>query len=360
MQVSDLDELEIPAPPAPEAMITALDMQHGMPVSVLDRLTIMSSDDWEVFTLEITHYLKGKYKQVVRCGGGGDMGRDIIAYTESGWDNYQCKRYKDKLSVADVVLEIGKIAYYSYIGKYSIPGRYYFVSPKGCSTDLLKVIADPDELKRELLERWETTCAKKITTSKLIELDDDFLRHIDTTDFSIFDHIPPLQLIDMHKDTPFHGYRFGTYDKRRPVIPKAPDAIDATERVYTQALFDAFTEHKSAVVDSSNIHQHPELADELRSARNNYYAAESLERFSRDWIPDDYCFGDLKEECHEAIRATVSQQHSDGFARYLKTCEISAMVDYRSHPLSPFMKIQDKKGLCHHIVNERKFQWVRK
>lgn len=358
--MSDLNEVEIPAPPGPETLITALDMQLGMPVSVLDRLTIMSADDWEIFTLEITHYLRGKYKQVVRCGGGGDMGRDIIAYTATGWDNYQCKRYKEKLSVANVVLELGKIAYYSYIEQYDLPEKYYFVSPKGCSTELLKVIADPDALKSELLARWDGTCAGKITSSKVIELDDDFLRHIDAIDFSIFDHIPPLQLIDMHRDTPFHGYRFGTYDKRRPTITKAPDAIDVTERVYTQALFDAFTEHTGGLVDSLNIHHHPEFADELKSARNNYYAAESLERFSRDWIPSEYCFGDLKDECHEAIRATVRQEHSDGYARYLKTCEISAMVTYSSHPLSPFMKIQDRKGLCHHIVNDRKFQWVRK
>jgi hypothetical protein len=76
-------------------------------------------------------------------------------------------------------------------------------------------------------------------------------------------------------------------------------------------------------------------------------------------LPSGY-FSDLKEECHEAISATVNQQHTDGYARYLKTCEISALAQYSSHPLHPFIKIQDKKGLCHHIVNDQVFRWVKK
>ncbi|MEL0169975.1 MAG: hypothetical protein VW877_17845 [Pseudomonadaceae bacterium] len=121
-------ESEIPPPKPADFSATALDVQIGAPVPVLDRMLIMSSDDWEDFTLELVHYLKEQYHKVTKCGGGGDMGRDVIAYTATGWSNYQCKHYKEKLSVEDAVLEIGKICYYTYIGEYPLPERYFFVT----------------------------------------------------------------------------------------------------------------------------------------------------------------------------------------------------------------------------------------
>jgi len=77
-------ESEIPPPKPADFSATALDVQMGAPVPVLDRLLIMSSDDWEDFTLELVHYLKEQYRKVTKCGGGGDMGRDVIAYTAGG------------------------------------------------------------------------------------------------------------------------------------------------------------------------------------------------------------------------------------------------------------------------------------
>jgi len=48
-----------------------------------------------------------------------------------------------------------------------------------------------------------------------------------------------------------------------------------------------------------------------------------------------------------------------GYSRYLKTSEVSVQVNYNSHPLHFFMRVQDKKGLSHHLVNEGRFEWVR-
>ena len=61
----------------------------------------MSSGEWEDFVLEWAHSLKAKYAAVQRCGGAGDMGRDVVAYEVNGqvdpWDNYQCKHYDHAL-----------------------------------------------------------------------------------------------------------------------------------------------------------------------------------------------------------------------------------------------------------------------
>lgn len=356
--------LEIPAPKSssPE-MLTALDLNKGMPIAPLDRLSTMDSGTWEDFTLELATWWKSqpKYKKVTRCGGGGDMGRDVIALLEDEWENFQCKHYDSKLNVATAILEVGKVIYYSFIKEYSLPQKYYFVSPKGSSTDLIKVLSDATGklMKAELIKRWSKTCKDAITKKMSIELEGSLLDYVNNqVDFSIFDDIPPLKLIEYHSNTPYHDIRFGTYHKKRPEPPRAPSEIDwKSEQVYIQALLDAFSQYKSIKVDATSLPEFTKLSKELSSARNNFYSAEALDRFSRDWLPLS-SFTDLKEQCYEAISPTVNMNYSNGYERYLKTSESAVKAPYDSHPLNHFMKIQDRKGLCHHLVNEGVFKWI--
>ncbi len=204
----------IPEPQPPGQMLTALAVATGTPITPLVRLNTLDEDTWEEFTLEFVSCIKSKYAKVVQCGGGGDMGRDVIGYTANGWDNYQCKYYSDKLSVADVVLEVGKLIYYSFLGEYSLPSEYYFVSPKGSSTQLIKVINDKTgaSLKKEVLARWEKAIQTKITSTTEVKLSSELLSYIDNkVDFTIFDDIPPIRIIELHRETPYHDIRFGLY-----------------------------------------------------------------------------------------------------------------------------------------------------
>jgi hypothetical protein len=353
-------ETIMPEPQKPSEMITALAVATGTPISPLVRLTTWDEDTWEEFTLELVSGIKDKYHKVVRCGGGGDMGRDVIAYTTTGWVNYQCKYYTDKLSVADVVLEVGKLIYYSYTKQFTLPEEYYFVSPKGGSTHLIKVINDKTgkSLKAEVLDRWEKSIKAKITSTGDVELTSDLLKYIDEeVDFTIFDDIPPIRLIELHKLTPYHEIRFGIYSRKRPIPAKAPIEVDwGVEQIYVQAILDAFSEYKKTPLSLATLPEHQKLNGEFNSARNNYFCAASLDLFSRDWLPPS-CFEELKEECYEAILPTVNLSHAEGYTRYLKVCEATAQISYDSHPLKFYMKIQDKKGLVHHIVNDKKFVW---
>lgn len=353
-------ETNIPEPKNPSEMITALAVSTGAPISPLARLTTWDEDTWEDFTLEFVSCIKSKYHKVVRCGGGGDMGRDIIAYTKTGWVNYQCKYYADKLSVADVVLEVGKLIYYSYIEEYTLPEEYYFVSPKGSSTHLIKVINDKTgkSLKEEVLDRWEKSIKTKITSTMEVELTPDLRKYIDEkVDFNIFDDIPPLKLIELHRETPYHDIRFGIYSRKRPMPAAAPVDVDwKVEQTYIQAILDAFSEFKKIPLDLVSLPGHQKLHAEFNSARNNYFCAASLDLFSRDWLPES-SFQELKEECFEAILPTVNLIYAEGYTRYLKVCEATVQISYDSHPLKFYMKIQDKKGLVHHIVNDKKFVW---
>ncbi len=353
-------EHAIREPLPPEEMLTALAVATGSPISALTRLMTLDEKTWEDFTVEFVSGIKNKYTKVTQCGGGGDMGRDVIGYTTTGWVNYQCKYYGAKLSIADVVLEIGKLIYYSYIGEYTLPSEYYFVSPKGSSTHLIKAIHDKtgNSLKAEVLERWEKSIRSEITSKVDVDLTIELKKYIDEKiDFTIFDDIPPIKIIELHRATPYHDIRFGLYSRKRPIPNVAPPDVNwSVEQAYVQALLDAFSDFKKTSVCMTTLPAYNKLQTELNNARNNYFCAASLDLFSRDWLPVT-SFQELKAECYEAISATVNLPHPEGYTRYLKVSEVAAQTNYDSHPLKFYMKIQDKKGLTHHIVNDKKFIW---
>lgn len=351
-------ETEIKKPTYSENEYTALDLSRGEVITPLKRLEGMEPDAWEKFTLELSEYLSKDYEKMTQCGGSGDLGRDILAYNKDGkWENYQCKHYSNRLNVAQAITEIGKVIYYSYMQEYTLPSRYYFVTPKGSSSDLIKLFQDVTKIKEELFLRWDKSCKNSIKTKEIIELTDDLKKFIETkVEFKIFEEIPPLKLIQLHRNTKYHSITFGNYHKKRPLVQKAPEEIKDDEYEYIKEFLKALSEYKKYQVTSINISSDSTLKKEFNSVRNNFYSAAALESFSRDYLPPS-SFVDLKEQSYEAISPTIKQKHENGYDKFLKTSDSAITAPYDSHPLNPFIKIQDKKGLCHHLVNDGEFVW---
>lgn len=90
----------LPTPTAPPAL-TADIAAAGPVIAPIERIRLFSPAQWEDFVLEWAHSLRTEYARVDRCGGAGDMGRDVIAIPNeadvSVWDNYQCKHYDQPL-----------------------------------------------------------------------------------------------------------------------------------------------------------------------------------------------------------------------------------------------------------------------
>lgn len=359
-----MKELHINDPAQTEHVITALEVANGTPIPALDRLKVFNADSWEDLTLELVSYWKTQYSRVMRCGAGGDMGRDVIAYRhdEPGiWENYQCKHYEKRLSLSSALLEIAKILYYVHRREFTLPRRYYFVAPQGVSNDLLRHLNDPARLKRALIDRWDKTCKSKITSKYKddIVLDGELLKYIQAIDFSMFDHIPPIKIIELHSNTVFHAQRFGVNVKKRPNLPVPPEQLADNEIVYTKELLRAFGDaDQKSFLTVSDLEEGSDYRCEYEGARKNFYAAEGLQRFSRDWLPES-SYDELTDECCEAVSATLRQKHENGYERYLATSSQAAVVNYTSHPLSPYIKMQDKKGMCHQLVNASRFRWIK-
>jgi len=354
-------EREIPSPKNANVPLSAVSALTGEVISPLKRLQQMDEDDWEDFTCELATYWKTQYLRVNRVGGAGDMGRDVIAYTPDGnWENFQCKYYSSPLNLSDVLLEIGKLCYHSFNGHFSMPVKYYFIAKSGLNGVSLNALKDPQKLKVELLSGWDKKCKNNITARESVGLDGDFRKFVEQeVDYKIFDQIPQMKLIELHKEhTPYYIRRFGVLESDRPAPTAPPLEIQNHELRYIEEFLRAIESIESRVRSVKDLDGFPEFLTELKSARKNFYSAESLEKFSRDSMPPE-TYENLLEDCYEAISSLMLMVHENGWDKYLAVSSHVTQVSFSSHPLNLYMSIRDKKGACHQLVNKGALKWIK-
>jgi len=335
---------------------------NGLPIAAIDRVKLFSDTQWEEFILEWADSIRDEYERVDRCGGAGDMGRDVIATIKDGggaWDNYQCKHYKDSLKPTDIWVELGKLAYYSRRGDYTYPRKYYFVAPQGAGTKLSNLLKTPETLRSALYANWQVYCRHGITSTGTVDLDTAMKSHIAGLDFGIFDAIPPLRIIDAHAKTRWHVARFGG-----GLPPRPPPAIPPTEPANSEAkfvreLFDAYGDHlKHPVAAVDDLTSAGDLREHFHHSRLEFYSAESLRTFSRDTLPPG-TFETLQEEVHFGIADEVRSDHPDGYRRVLAVVKTARTLPLGGHALYGRMSVRDHGGICHQLANDSKVRWVK-
>jgi hypothetical protein len=351
----------IQSPPEPSS-VSSDAVAFGGLIPPIDRLKIFSDTQWEEFVLEWAHSLTTDYARVERCGGAGDMGRDVIAIVEiaSGiWDNFQCKHHGSPLAPTDIWTELGKLVYYTRRGDYTYPRRYSFVAPQGAGPKLSNLLKKPENLRAGLLENWDAHCRTKITATETVELDAALRAYIAGLDFSIFDTIPPLRILDGHARTRWHVARFGGGLPERPPIPAPPAEPTEHETIFVHELLAAYGDHlKKPVVVASDLDS-SDLRAHYGEARLEFYSAESLRTFSRDTLPPG-AFERLQDDVHSGIGDDLrDDRHEDGYRRVVAVVKRARLLPLGAHAVHGRMSIRDRGGICHQLVNDRKFRWVK-
>ena len=361
-----LSELAFPKPKA-IGRLTNNDILFGPTIAPIDRLKIFSADNFEDMVREwVSGYMvkRGIYTGFAKCSGGGDMGRDVISRVDSViWDNYQCKHYNAPLAPSEMNSELGKLVYYTFLKKFTLPRKFYFVSPQGVGPKLNQLLENPNELKQQLINEWDKHCLKKIRTKAEVPLSDDLRKHLEGIDFSLFASYDPQQLIDEYRNTPEYASRFGGgLQKRRDTNFHVPNRVDSKELVYTNQLFQAYSDYTKAPVSEINhIKSNQELLSHFERQRQGFYSADSLNQFSRDTLPADTdYFADLKEEFYNGVLDVVEENHNNGFERVKATTKFAKLLSITSSPLVGWLRVQDREGICHHLANEKRLQWVTK
>jgi hypothetical protein len=342
---------------------------YGPPISAIDRIKLFSPTDFENFVLEwIDGYLTKEYYNVWRCGGAGDKGRDVVAYIDEPgssiypkWNNYQCKHYDSPLSPSEFEVELGKLCYFTYTNEYTIPYRYYLIASSGIGPKLSLLLENPNKLRQDVIENWDTRCAKKIIKNNSISLEGEFARYVENFDFSIVKYVSELEVINQHRLTKWHALRFGGgLTRLRPPTPIPDTLIGSKETRYVQQLFEAYSDHlKKPVTSINDLRMEGKMSDHFNRQRQCFYSAEALKEFERDTLPDNSAFEGLKEEVYQGVVDVCEMKYDDGFACVVATTTEAQHIQIRSNVLTSHIKVQDCKGICHHLANEDRLKWVK-
>lgn len=349
-------------PPAPLSGLTSEVVALGPTVLPEERIRLYSSAQWELFIQEWVDSLLDEYELVERCGGAGDMGRDVIATLKGGgaWDNFQCKHYKNVLAPSDIWLELGKLAYYTKLGEYSYPRSYFFVAPKGVGPALSNLLKKPLDLRAGLLANWDRKCRTEITKTEVVECDATMRAHIESLDFSIFKTKPLLRILDDHSKTRWYIARFGGGLPPRPRTLTPPEVLARNEAVFVNELRRAYAEHlKLDLTDLDvGLAAHDDLREHFHDARVEFYSAEGLRTFSRDTLPPGE-FEKLQDEVHSGIKDELRDDHVDGYRRVVMVVKTARTLQLTSNPLITRIHTRDRGGICHQLANDGKVHWTK-
>lgn len=359
-----IDTVDILIPKTPP-QLSNYDILYGSPIAPIQKLAIMNDSEFEEVVLEWVHgYLKTQYVAVRKCGGAGDKGRDIIAIIDqniNAWDNYQCKHYGQKLSPTNFYLELGKLCYYSYNGDFSVPQNYYIVSQSGVGTKLGDLLDNPDNLKINLINNWDAYVRDKITKIP-IPLIDDFKTYVTNFNFSIVKPIEPLDFLEQFQQTKWYSYRFGGIKKQREVLA-IPNFSDAEMKLrYITQLLAVYSEEISNELNSiEELSDYKDYKVHFDIQRKSFYTVETLKQFERDNLPlESKAFENLKDDVLAIAYTIVLNKYSSALRKVNDILGLCSSMDASSNPLAISITIQDKQGVCHHLVNENKLTWIEK
>lgn len=155
----------------------------------------------------------------------------------------------------------------------------------------------------------------------------------------------------------------GLLSKPQQLTP--PTLEQSNEQTYIEELYKAYGDAESKTgFCKDDLKNFPDYAEDLKDRRIDFYAAESVRRsvleLSEDALKNQ--FEVLKDETYAGIKDVARMQHKDGYEHMLNVMAQAVSVEARAYILasSPYWNNNAiKKGVCHHLVNDKKLKWVK-
>ncbi|WP_158806491.1 MULTISPECIES: ABC-three component system protein [Streptomyces] len=326
-------------------------------------ITWYSPDAWEKFIREWAKCLDEPYTAVQQLGGADDHGIDVAGFLSEHdlrgpWDCFQCKHYAEALKPGQAFVEILKVFRSVIAGHYVMPRRYRFLAPQGCGTGLARLLIDPPALKSQFMEKVQTgttltrgMSAQEIASVRELCSSDDFTR---------FKEEDVDDVLLLHKEkSPYHASRFGTDLPPRPANKRPPDLVDHEEFEYVSQLIEVYREeYPRKVKDLADALSHPEACKHFVRQREDFYSAESLRLFARDQVPPG-TFEELQDEIYTGVVDVEESRFHSGMERLRAVLKMSTQLDITSNMLINSTRLEDRKGICHHLANKGRLTWCR-
>ena len=330
------------------------------------RLKTMGEDEFERVVGEWAYSClrkEKKYSNVALLGGSGDSGRDLVAYIDDNmqkFDIYQCKRYEKPLSPSTYMIEFGKLCYYTYIGEYAVPNKYYIVASNGIGQSLRKLIEHPKQINTELINTCDEKCGKKRQIiAEVIKMTDSLRKYIEEFDFSIVSDIAPITLLDEFSKSPWYKYHFGGGIKKRPTFEKPSEQLKKSEKTmpYVKQLLKVYSKEAGQVYETQeDLKNNQKLYKHFMRQREGFFSAQSLKRFARDELLNEDSYNSLKGQVEFGIMDVYENEYSSELERVKETTKQANSLGISCEEIKD-VTIYDKTGMCHELVNDEKIIW---
>lgn len=328
-------------------------------------LHTVSDKEWEEFIASACRQRtvgSARYVSVKVLGNAGDKGRDVEARLQSTlvadqWDLYQAKHYENRLTPGNAYPELVKFFLHLTAGSFPVPRKYYFCAPKNTGPELHDLLANPDSLRASLLAVWRNgTHGLKDQVAKLTPVVEAY---INAFDFNRFEECQVVDLLDWHSQDPVAFCALFGIEPERGDDPVVPVQTQAHEMIYIEELIRAYAESKGAPMNLAEALKDDVYREHLEAAREVFYAAEGLKRFSRDLYVEDE-FAKLLEMVRQGIRIKInSPRNTTGLERHDAAIDAATSLTVTDSVLHARLRGGDLPGTCHHLVNEKKLKWVR-
>ncbi len=330
----------------------------------LERLKNFSFSEFEDFIAEwAISCVKPNYNDVYKIGGTGDKGIDVIAENKDmSYDFFQCKHYKNKLQPSDYWLEFGKLCYFTYKRDIPLPKNYYIIASSGLSPSMIKLLSDKKKLCDNIKKNWDKYCSEDLKKNEIINLNNGLSEYINNFNFSIIKHYSINKIINEYMNTNYFYFRFGGIKKPiRCINIETPKVIKNVENRYVTKILEAYSQEENKEITIENIKEYKKYHDDLNARRAEYYSAESLKRNIRDIFTTENEFDLLKNEMFYGLKDfIIFKAFKNGFNKLVETLHEATKVNLSKSRVDNdlhFIGNLDKKGICHHLVNENRIDW---
>ena len=149
---------------------------------------------------------------------------------------------------------------------------------------------------------------------------------------------------------------------RKKVIIVTPDDVRDSELKYVEELLKVYSEETHVEFKTkSDLLSHPELSKDFNKQRDYFYAAESIRVGLRDTeVYGRHFFDDLKDEVYTGLEDTCERKYSSGKDKMNTVMDRVTLIPLNSllTHIPDWIKAQERKGVCHMLVNEDKIHWV--
>lgn len=152
----------------------------------------------------------------------------------------------------------------------------------------------------------------------------------------------------------------------KPIEVPVPKKATGDEQIYIDELYRAYGDAEGKNdFSEADLNSYPDYMDDLDDRRIDFYAAETIRRGVRELKGAELSdqFDVLKNETYKNVQDTARRRHDNGYECMLAVMEqavTAPVINYLLSASPHWISGSIKKGVCHHLVNDKKLVWVRK